>query len=614
LPERNLLVLGIMSQLPVSYFFHYERLVFRMMDSLRGVLPLPESLLFALQLLAWVRLSRQAQLPVAWQCTPESEPIDVAELAAVFQQLREHLMPVENRPAFDFLQEPSKYVNSQQLQRLFGELREADVTAPWPAVALADYTATFQSQPVDAVLMGLPPAVADLLLNLLPLTADTRLYGPFDASLQLTCRALAQTAHTYTSTPYHTPLPALLSILSGERVQVAVGDELTQPVFQEAGQLQQFEAGVAMPPPGARVSEEIKQRDRFGRFQETTSSLAVLSIRHLLATVRGPIAVGVPNGLLFSSGVEHALRVELLRRGIVSGVIALPPALLPESSQQFSVLVLDPSQHISHVQFVDGNRPEFYTRTGRGRSQLTNWPVLSAALRDRQDGPFARLVPVAEILANDANLQASRYCDQPALAAARSLKAAYDTRPLGELVQVVRPLPPVRGEDSVKVAEINPGDFPAYGYLPAAGRHVAVSARQLARDPDRGVRAHDVILTVKGPVGRVTLIGTNPAEATIVGQSCLGLRLPAESPLDARVLWLFLRSAPGQALLQRIVSVGSTVPLIQLRELLRLPVPVPVAAEQQVLLERFSHLQTLEEHRQLLRQEQANLLENAWLT
>jgi hypothetical protein len=39
-----------------------------------------------------------------------------------------------------------------------------------------------------------------------------------------------------------------------------------------------------------------------------------------------------------------------------------------------------------------------------------------------------------------------------------------------------------------------------------------------------------------------------------------------------------------------------------------------VAAEQQVLLERFSHLQTLEEHRQLLRQEQANLLENAWLT
>ncbi len=592
----------------------YEQLAFRMLDWIRGILPLPDALVFVLQLLAWARLSQLNQIPAKYHLCPGNEPANWAELVKIFQLLRESVVPITNRLAFDFLQEPGKYIDTDELYQLLAELREADITAPWPGTALADYVAAVQFQSVGSALTSIPPAVADLLLDLLPLTPTTQLYAPSDASLQLTYRVLGRTAHVYTSTPYHTPLPALFSILTGEQGHVVVGEELILPVFQQTGQIQQFEVGVALPPPGARVSEDLTQADRFNRFRESTTSRAVLSIRHLLATVRGPIVVGVPNGLLFSSGVEHALRVELLESKIVQGIVALPPALLPESLQQFSILLLDPSQQATHVQFVDGTRPEFYTRTGRGRSQLTNWPALSAALRTRQDSSFARLVSVTEVLANDANLQASRYCDQSARTTAQALAAAYTTRPLGELVQVVRPLPPVRGEDSVMVAEINPGDFPAYGYLSAAGRHIPVATRQLTRDPARRVRAYDVVLTVKGPVGRVALIGADPPEATVVGQSCLGLRMVAGNSLDAHVLWLFLRSAPGQALLQRIVSVGSTVPLIQLRELLRVAVPVPTADQQQALLERFMDLQALEEQRRQLRQEQMALVETAWST
>jgi len=65
----------------------------------------------------------------------------------------------------------------------------------------------------------------------------------------------------------------------------------------------------------------------------------------------------------------------------------------------------------------------------------------------------------------------------------------------------------------------------------------------------------------------------------VAGQSATILRVDDQSTINSRTLALYLRSVLGQELLKTIVS-GATIQLIQLRELLRLPIIVPSLEEQ----------------------------------
>jgi hypothetical protein len=92
------------------------------------------------------------------------------------------------------------------------------------------------------------------------------------------------------------------------------------------------------------------------------------------------------------------------------------------------------------------------------------------------------------------------------------------------------------------------------------------------------------IVIVKGSVGKIGIVPPNVPEpgpgAWVAGQSAIVLR-QRDNPqveIDPRVLLVQLRSPIGQELLTGIVS-GASIPLIQLRELMRLPVPLPDPAQ-----------------------------------
>jgi type I restriction enzyme M protein len=221
-------------------------------------------------------------------------------------------------------------------------------------------------------------------------------------------------------------------------------------------------------------------------------------------------------------------------------------------------------------------------------------------------------VPTAEILQQGANLQIVRYCLSPELQAAQELVATQSLVALKELVQVVRPTLTAEKTEEVSLQEISPGDFPALGYAQVAGRSILVSEQSLGKHSRQLLRKHDVLIAMKGSVGKVALIGERSSSDWVAGQSCLVLRLPDKGPLDARVLFMFLTSEVGQILLKQLVADGSTVPLIQLRELEKLRIPLPSRQEQQAIIAAFEHITAIERQIQELRGMQTQATQQYW--
>lgn len=589
-----------------------ERLLLKITSLLRAGMETIDALTIALQLVAWMRESELERIPLPLRYQVTAPPREMAQVAAIFQKLslEESLGP--NYSAFTPLAVASRYITPSTLLQILNTFGQVVLTEPWQATELADFvsgviggrTAKFQA---------LPSELADLMVALATPSPSTRVYLPFESGFHLSYRVRAYTRQTYSTTTYRTPLPWLIDLLSDSDLRILVGDELRTPLLVQEGQLMQFDVTIAFPLLGERVSEDISTGDFYGRFVETTTSSVVLAVRHILAATRGRAVVGVPNGLLFSPGAERSLRTFLLEHQALEGVIALPPALLPGTATQTSLLVLNTSVQHTDVFFVDGTNSAFFQKDGKGRSLLVGWEQLRDLYFARQPHPFARLVSTRAVLANDATLQVSRYCLSPEVSEAEAVLAAYPVAALQTLVQFVRPVALADPAGTLPLPEVGPADFPDFGYVTEPGRTVWVTENNRAKASRQCLQHQDLILAMKGSVGKVALV-EQPPELWLTGQSCMILRVTDPARIDPRTLYMFLKSGIGQSLLKQIVSAGSTVPLIQLRELEKLRVPVPSPAEQRSLIDTFEHLTGLEHQIRRIRSEQDQLVSCLWAT
>lgn len=377
--------------------------------------------------------------------------------------------------------------------------------------------------------------------------------------------------------PLITPFPALAAVFSGRESRTAYSDPIRSPSFVESGKLEIFDQSVALPPIGVKVRGELVDRDLFGRFDNPKATWTVLCVQHLMSQSRRRVAVVVPYSLLFGVGADKKLREQLVRAGQVRTVISLFPGLASGTAIQLAVLVLDPRGGTKQVRFVDASGEFFKVQHARSKVALGNLDELLEAVQSRSDSDLARSVAIEEIEANDFSLQVERYVlDEDRVALQRRL-AHLETVPLGDLVSTVR-TPPVSKADSdgIPVLEVGASDIVRTGYT-RPGREG--TARNVdSHGADHFLREGDVVVTIRGNVGKVGIIPADVAKpgpgGWTAGSSLTVLRARSDSRVDPAVLALLLRSPLGQELLSGISS-GVAIPMITLRDLLRLELPVP---------------------------------------
>jgi type I restriction enzyme M protein len=153
-------------------------------------------------------------------------------------------------------------------------------------------------------------------------------------------------------------------------------------------------------------------RDRFGCPPKSYGDLAF--VQHMVASLKedGMLGVVLPHGVLFRGGAEGRIREEMLKEDLIEAVIGLAPNLFYGAGIPACILIIrkdKPAARKGKVLFVNGVQ-QFVEGKAQNHLSDKNVATLAKAFHDYADVErLAYAVPISEIVANDHNLNISRY-------------------------------------------------------------------------------------------------------------------------------------------------------------------------------------------------------------
>ena len=201
------------------------------------------------------------------------------------------------------------------------------------------------------------------------------------------------------------------------------GNTLAAPKFKDGEKLRTYDYVVANPPfsdkswiTGLTPANDPYQRFAWGEPPAKQGDYAYLL--HIIRSMKstGKAACILPHGVLFRGNAEAVIRQQLVRSGILKGIIGLPANLFYGTGIPACILVLDKENATARkgVFMIDASKG--FIKDGnknRLREQDIHRIVDTFTRQDDSDPRFARMVPISEIAdpKNDYNLNLPRYID-----------------------------------------------------------------------------------------------------------------------------------------------------------------------------------------------------------
>lgn len=451
------------------------------------------------------------------------------------------------------------------------------------------------------------PELSSLLMDMVDAPPDSEVWIPFDFKGQLTVEALRRGWRVLATSPLASwPLirQLLLTIETGEPQPPSVrtesgGDAMGYPELRA-------DYGLVVPPFGMRIKDSRMwswdvARTRASEQFTRSESWALFEFVH---RINQRVVFVTLQGVLFALGQEQRLREYLLGNPsrALQTVVALPPGTLGATALSGAILTFNavgPTDTIFMADLVSGRR-----------SLQEAGDILSAAremVLEQHPSDKSRWVGREEIAENEYSFAPSRYLRQVADLGDEVVK-------LGDLYEAVRPPATSKEVSSLEVAEVGLPDLNNWQPI----NHSIEKTTHLKSAPKAStlVQPGDVVIAIKGSVGRVALMGgAAQNRPTVVSQSCLALRLNPKQPnkhLPAEVLVMYLRSPHGQAQLAGL-QVGAGVPHISPKTLLgAVSIPMPSAERCQEILQDYDRLCELEQQIASLEGEMTDIARQRW--
>ena len=200
---------------------------------------------------------------------------------------------------------------------------------------------------------------------------------------------------------------------------------LSHPHFKQAAggdqsQLKTFDFVVANPPfsvkswtTGFDPANDLFNRFEYGTPPDKNGDYAFLL--HMLKSLKstGKAAVILPHGVLFRGGAEAGIRTRIVKQGFIKGLIGLPANLFYGTGIPACIVVLDKEGAAGrkHVFMIDASKG-FIKDGNKNRLRAQDiHKIVDTFTRQLETAKYSRRVPLAEIEANDFNLNLPRYID-----------------------------------------------------------------------------------------------------------------------------------------------------------------------------------------------------------
>jgi len=204
------------------------------------------------------------------------------------------------------------------------------------------------------------------------------------------------------------------------------GNTLAAPKFKDGEHLRTYDYVVANPPfsdktwsTGLTPSDDPYQRFTWGEPPAKQGDYAYLL--HIIRSMKGTgkAACILPHGVLFRGNAEAVIREQLVRSGILKGIIGLPANLFYGTGIPACILVLDKENAATRTGIFMIDAAKAFIKDGnknRLREQDIHKIVDTFTRLIDADPKYARMVPRSEIAdpKNDYNLNLPRYIDSTA--------------------------------------------------------------------------------------------------------------------------------------------------------------------------------------------------------
>jgi type I restriction enzyme M protein len=203
---------------------------------------------------------------------------------------------------------------------------------------------------------------------------------------------------------------------------ILAGNTLASPKFKDGEQLRTYDYVVANPPfsdktwsNGLTPANDPYQRFAWGEPPAKQGDYAYLL--HIIRSMKGTgkAACILPHGVLFRGNAEAVIRRQLVRSGILKGIIGLPANLFYGTGIPACILVLDKENATARkgVFMIDASKG-FIKDGNKNRLREQDIHRIVDTFTRQTDTPrYARMVPLTEIAdpKNDFNLNLPRYID-----------------------------------------------------------------------------------------------------------------------------------------------------------------------------------------------------------
>ena len=201
------------------------------------------------------------------------------------------------------------------------------------------------------------------------------------------------------------------------------GNTLAAPYFKNKNDgLKTFDFAVANPPFSAKAwsSGLNPAHDEYGRFEygiPPAKNGDYAFLLHLVTSLKskGKGAIILPHGVLFRGHKEADIRRNLIRRGLIKGIIGLPANLFYGTGIPACILVIDKeSAHARSGIFMIDASKGFLKDGNKNRLRSQDIHKIVDVFNKQTELPrYSRMAPAAEVAspANDYNLNIPRYID-----------------------------------------------------------------------------------------------------------------------------------------------------------------------------------------------------------
>lgn len=433
----------------------------------------------------------------------------------------------------------------------------------------------------------LSDAVASLMIDFAQIEPTDRIHFSYVSSFCALRLALNRTNHFAFQDPIMTFEAVMLAVMTGASLECHKSAPTSS---SEPSEFTPFEASIVVPPVGTPytvIEDAMVKRVEFKLSMRELESLVF--DRMLRKTSKRSVAL-IPLRVLFAPGkAERNLRQKLVEDHRLDTVVKLPSGVISTAAPDSALIVLRGSQeHNTDAPLVvDASGEEFhFVPYGRDaefllRETMQNVAKLKEIVKGRLETEISKRLRTAEMHATGFNLMPERYNQAKERRASRSFLAGRGWTSLSSIATLSRsvaiPYFDARSLDGdlSPVKEASIADIGPSGVLRSPGKFILLDRRGYEKNRKVLLRPKDIVLVVKGNVGKVAFVPEDLTEEWIPNQSFVVIRVhEGETRVSPEFLFRYLGSPQSQRSLAMLTGGNSTKVLLA-ADLRHFEIPIP---------------------------------------